>query len=43
MLEDFLRVYTLARMEAHNLIKQIDEVCIADPFVTTVSIAFLED
>ena len=43
VLEDFFRMDTLARMEAHDLIEQINELCIAYPFVSREVEAFLED
>ena len=43
VLEDFFRVVTRARMEAHYMIEQIVELCIAYSFVSREVEAFLED
>ena len=42
MLENLLRVDALTRVQAHNLIEQVDELGVAHPFVATVIEAFLE-
>lgn len=42
MLENLLGVYTLAGMQAHDLIEQVYKLGVADPFVTTEVVAFLE-
>ena len=43
VLEDLLRMNPLARVQAHYLIEQVDEVRVADPLVAVVVKAFLED
>ena len=42
MLENLFRVDALTRVQAHNLIEQVDEFGVAHPFVATVIEAFLE-
>lgn len=42
VLQDLLRVYALARVQAHYLIEQVDEFCVADPLVTAEVESFLE-
>lgn len=42
MLEDFFRVDALARVQAHDLIEEVDELGVADPFVSVIIEAFLQ-
>ena len=43
MFQNLLWVDTLARVQTHYLIKEVDEFCIADPFVSLEVESFLED
>ena len=42
MLENLFRMDAFTRVQAHNLIEQVDELGVAHPFVATVIEAFFE-